>query len=131
MVPGQDDQEHDVERFNLGSQHPQLGQITIRLDDNRTDSSEYNDRALNQDQHTITTHLLVTMSPPARSAGPSGREPLVLSTKNPGKLIGQLDNFPPKGEIYQLENPISLVIPDNPGEIVATIDKFPVQVGGR
>lgn len=57
-------------------------------------------------------------------------EPLVLSTKEPGKLIGQLDNFPPKGEIYQLENPIKLVIPDNPEETIAQIDKFPVKVGG-
>ncbi|WP_116047061.1 hypothetical protein [Amycolatopsis palatopharyngis] len=57
-------------------------------------------------------------------------EPLVLSTKEPGKLIGQLDNFPPKGEIYQLQNPINLVIPDNPDEVVASIDKFPVKVGG-
>ncbi|MBA8824984.1 hypothetical protein FHX42_002331 [Saccharopolyspora lacisalsi] len=55
-------------------------------------------------------------------------EPLVLSTKNPGKLVGQLDQFPPQGAPYKLQNPIELVMP-NHDETIATLDKFPVTVG--
>lgn len=57
-------------------------------------------------------------------------EPLILTTKDPGKLIGTLTQFPPKGDLYQLQNPIDLVDLENPDTTVATIQKFPVQVGG-
>ena len=57
-------------------------------------------------------------------------EPLVLTTKDPGRLLGSLTQFPPKGDLYQLQNPIDLVLPDNPDRTIATIDRFPVKVGG-
>lgn len=57
-------------------------------------------------------------------------EPLVLTTKNPAQLIGTLTQFPPKGDLYQLQNPVDLVLPDDPDVTIATIQKFPVQVGG-
>ncbi|UNS99553.1 hypothetical protein MMF93_26210 [Streptomyces tubbatahanensis] len=57
-------------------------------------------------------------------------EPLVLTTKNPGKLVGQMDAFPPDGAMYKLQNPIDLVLPDDPDTTIATIQKFPVKVGG-
>lgn len=57
-------------------------------------------------------------------------EPLVLTTKDPAKLIGSLSQFPPKGDLYQLQNPVDLVLPDNPDTTIATIEKFPVNVGG-
>ncbi|KAI8867850.1 hypothetical protein GQ42DRAFT_50108 [Ramicandelaber brevisporus] len=58
------------------------------------------------------------------------REPLVLTTKDPAILVGKLTQFPPMGDIYQLQNPIDLVLPDNPDTTIATIEKFPVKVGG-
>ncbi|TVT07978.1 hypothetical protein FNH07_14165 [Amycolatopsis bartoniae] len=57
-------------------------------------------------------------------------EPLVLTTKDPGKLVGQLTQFPPRGDLYKLQNPIDLVLPDNPDETIASIEKFPVKVAG-
>ena len=57
-------------------------------------------------------------------------EPLVLTTKDPGMLVGQLTQFPPRGDLYQLQNPIDLVLPDDPDTTIATIQKFPVKVGG-
>ncbi|MFE9454400.1 hypothetical protein [Streptomyces sp. NPDC006739] len=60
----------------------------------------------------------------------AAREPLVLTTKNPAQLIGQLTQFPPKGDLYQLQNPVDLVLPDDPDTTIATIQKFPVKVGG-
>ncbi|KAI8874368.1 hypothetical protein GQ42DRAFT_159843 [Ramicandelaber brevisporus] len=58
------------------------------------------------------------------------REPLVLTTKNPAKLVGQLTQFPPRGDLYQLQSPVELVLPDEPETTIATIEKFPVKMGG-
>ena len=57
-------------------------------------------------------------------------EPLILTTKDPAKLIGSLTQFPPKGDLYQLQNPVDLIDLENPDTVVATIQKFPVKVGG-
>jgi hypothetical protein len=57
-------------------------------------------------------------------------EPLVLTTKDPAKLIGTLTQFPPKGDLYKLQNPVDLTLPDGRGDVIATIERFPVKVGG-
>jgi hypothetical protein len=69
---------------------------------------------------------------PCVSAGARGADtaPLVLTTKNPAQLIGKLTQFPPKGDLYQLQNPVDLINMENPDTVVATIQKFPVKVGG-
>ncbi|KUM84455.1 hypothetical protein AQI88_41805 [Streptomyces cellostaticus] len=60
----------------------------------------------------------------------SGGEPLILTTKAPAKLIGKLTQYPPKGDLYQLQEPVDLVLPDDPDTVIATIQKFPAKVGG-
>jgi len=57
-------------------------------------------------------------------------EPLILTTKDPAQLIGSLTQFPPKGDLYQLQNPVDLIDLENPDTVVATIKQFPVKVGG-
>ncbi|MGA6168253.1 hypothetical protein [Amycolatopsis magusensis] len=57
-------------------------------------------------------------------------QPLVLTTKEPAVLVGQLTQFPPRGDFYQLQNPVDLVRRDAPDTTLATIQTFPVQVGG-
>jgi hypothetical protein len=57
-------------------------------------------------------------------------EPLILTTKDPAKLIGSLTQFPPRGDLYQLQNPVDLIDLENPDTVVATIKQFPVKVGG-
>lgn len=59
-----------------------------------------------------------------------GSEPLVLTTKDPVVLIGQLTQFPPRGDLYQLQKPVELVDPEDPAKVLAVIEKFPVEVGG-
>ncbi|MCC3764516.1 hypothetical protein K3N28_15745 [Glycomyces sp. TRM65418] len=113
-----------------------LGEITLEQGDfETTPDSLVKMLSQSPPQWEQTMFLDFTMTierPPEQLIALAGRteEPLVLSTKEPGKLIGQLDNFPPKGEIYQLENPIKLVIPDDPENTIAQIDKFPVKVSG-
>ncbi|MFF2518761.1 hypothetical protein [Streptomyces sp. NPDC058086] len=60
----------------------------------------------------------------------NGAEPLVLRTKAPAKLIGTPTQFPPKGDLYQLQNPVDLIDLENPDTVVATIQKLPVKIGG-
>lgn len=57
-------------------------------------------------------------------------EPLVLTTKDPAQLVGQLTQFPPRGDLYRLQNPVDLILPDEPDSTIATIQRFPVRVGG-
>jgi hypothetical protein len=59
-----------------------------------------------------------------------GGEPLVLTPKDPAQLIGKLTQYPPRGDLYQLQNPVDLVFPDDPDTVIATIQKFPAQIGG-
>ncbi|MER5617606.1 hypothetical protein [Streptomyces sp. NPDC002215] len=62
-----------------------------------------------------------------------GSEPLVLTTKDPVVLIGQLTQFPPRGDLYQLQKPVEPVEPvdpEDPAKALAVIEKFPVEVGG-
>lgn len=54
----------------------------------------------------------------------------VLTTKDPARLVARLTQYPPRGDLYQLQNPVDLVDPENPGVTVATLQKLPVKVGG-
>ncbi|WP_406055674.1 hypothetical protein OG462_07450 [Streptomyces sp. NBC_01077] len=59
-----------------------------------------------------------------------GGEPLILTTKEPMVLIGQLTQYPPRGDLYKLEKPVELVDLDDPTKVLAVIENFPVKVGG-
>jgi hypothetical protein len=122
------------------AQDDTLGEITIEQADTEvtpdsllTMVSQYPPR---WEQTMFLDFTLTIERPPeetmrrALGVQPRQSEPLVLTTKNPGKLVGQLSEFPPRGELYRLQNPIDLVLPDNPDETIASIDKFPVKVGG-
>jgi hypothetical protein len=61
---------------------------------------------------------------------PENGGPLVLQTKDSAQLIGTLTQYPPKGDLYQLQNPVDLVDPDNPDTVIATLQKLPLKVGG-
>lgn len=59
-----------------------------------------------------------------------GDNPLVLTTKDPAKLIGKLTQYPPRGDMYQLQNPVDLIDLEDPDTVVATLQKLPVKIGG-
>ncbi|CAL9331438.1 hypothetical protein SUDANB95_00077 [Actinosynnema sp. ALI-1.44] len=77
-------------------------------------------------ENTMVFGLTVTIK---AADGRSNPYPLVLRTKDPVELRSpELAEFPPRGDLYRLRNPIELVNPDG-DQVVATIDKFPVTVG--
>ncbi|WP_205215191.1 hypothetical protein [Amycolatopsis albispora] len=76
-------------------------------------------------EQTTVLNFTMTVDTGART-----HEPLVLTTKEPAQLIGRLTQFPPRGDLYRLQNPVDLVLPDNPDTTIATIERFPVKIGG-
>ncbi|MFB6878532.1 hypothetical protein [Streptomyces sp. NPDC056323] len=60
----------------------------------------------------------------------NGDGPLILTTKEPMVLIGQLPQFPPRDDLCQLEKPVELVDPEDSAKVLAVIEKLPVKVGG-
>jgi hypothetical protein len=74
-------------------------------------------------EHTQVLSFAMTIDQP-------DTEPLVLETKNPAILIATLTQYPPKGDLYRLQNPVDLAAPDDPDTTVVTIETFPVKMGG-
>ncbi|GAB3477467.1 twin-arginine translocation signal domain-containing protein [Amycolatopsis cihanbeyliensis] len=56
-----------------------------------------------------------------------GSERLVLTTEDPARLFARLTQFPPQRDLYELENPVDLVLPDT---TIVTLRRFPVKVSG-
>ncbi|MFD3590035.1 hypothetical protein [Streptomyces sp. NPDC058683] len=59
-----------------------------------------------------------------------GSEPLILTTKNQFTLIGQLTQYPPRGDLFQLQQPVDFVGMEDPDTVVATIQMSRDPVGG-
>ncbi|GAA4665626.1 MULTISPECIES: hypothetical protein [Amycolatopsis] len=118
-----------VTDFRLTGQDRQgLGEIELRHDDSaKTPDSLL--RSISQFPPTWEQTLFLAFTLRIENPPEKLDEPLVLTTKNPGKLLGRLNNFPPNGDAYKLENPVDLVLQDS-GETIASIQKFPVKVGG-
>ncbi|MER7496460.1 hypothetical protein ABT033_28185 [Streptomyces pharetrae] len=38
--------------------------------------------------------------------------------------------FPPRGDLYELEKPVELVSPDDPAKVMAVIEEYPAKTGG-
>ncbi|MBF9069200.1 hypothetical protein [Streptacidiphilus fuscans] len=59
-----------------------------------------------------------------------GEEPLVLTPKGEAVLVGKVSQYPPKGDLFQLQAPVEFVDPEKPDDIAAVLQKFPAKVGG-
>ncbi|MGW7614066.1 hypothetical protein ACWGKW_43975 [Streptomyces sp. NPDC054766] len=81
-------------------------------------------------QSLLKYECSLVMSPFTMVIEEPGSERLVLSTKNKFTLTAQLTQYPPKGDQFQLQEPVGLVDPDKPDTIVATILKFQAKVSG-
>ncbi len=75
-------------------------------------------------RQTMFLDFTVTVEKP-----PAGDGPLVLSNTKTASLVNNnLTNFPPQGDVYQLQEPVALVRPDAPDQVVARLLEFPVTV---
>lgn len=53
-----------------------------------------------------------------------------LTTRDPMKFTGTPTEFPPRGDLYKLQDSVDLISPDDPDTVVAIIRDFPVKIGG-
>jgi hypothetical protein len=119
--------------FRTSAEFPALdggaegGTITIEQSDVDVDSASL--LRLTQ-QFPPKYECSLVLSPCTMVIEQPGSEPLVLITKNRFTLIGQLTQYPPRGDLFQLQTPVEFVDRENPDTVVATIEKFPVKVGG-
>ena len=74
-------------------------------------------------EHTNVLSVLLIIEQP-------DGESLVLGSKDDMKLIGSTTQYPPKGDLYQLANPVEFMDPENPGTAVAVLQKLPAKCGG-
>jgi hypothetical protein len=121
-LPGGDRQDQQDGQARQGG-----GTITIEQNDVDVDAKSLLRLTQNfppRYEQTMVLSFTMTIDQPDRA------EPLILTTKDPAVLIGNLTQFPPRGDLYQLQNPVDLVLPDDPDTTIATIQKFPVKVGG-
>jgi hypothetical protein len=125
--------ELETDAEDLTGSSPQLGAVTVA----ETAPADGDITEQSADQPFPATAALglqlkitLEMNPCTSPTGRRAYEPLILTTKDPAQLIGTLTQFPPKGDLYQLQNPVDLFGLDNPDTVVATIQKFPVRVGG-
>jgi hypothetical protein len=107
------------------AESPDLGTITIsQADDDVTPLSllEIIDNGVFR--NTMFLDWTVTVEKP-----PSGGPLLVLSnTKTATLLNNNLRNFPPKGDVFQLQQPVDLAPVGDPGQVVAQLQQFPLTV---
>ncbi|MEU7429015.1 hypothetical protein [Streptomyces sp. NPDC040750] len=101
------------------------GDITIKQSD--VDVAEVGLLTLTQESPPRYECALM-MSPLTMIVNQPGSELLVLSTKDTFRLHGRLTKYPPRGDLFQLQDPVDFVDPDSPDTVVATIQKFPVKV---
>jgi hypothetical protein len=75
-------------------------------------------------RQTMFLDFTVTVEKP-----PVGEAPLVLSTTKTATLVNnRLTNFPPQGDVYQLQEPVDLAPPGFPDRVIAQLQQFPVTV---
>jgi hypothetical protein len=91
-------------------------------------------------RNTVVLDFTLTADRLPSSASPVGNKiqqalpagPLTLTTKKPAVLTsGNLAQFPPKGELYQLQEPVELALPASPSAVTATIQKFPAKLTAK
>jgi hypothetical protein len=75
-------------------------------------------------RQTMFLDFTVTIEKP-----PGGGSPLVLSnTKTAALINNNLPQFPPQGNVYQLQAPVDLAPIGAPDQVVAQLRQFPVTV---
>lgn len=111
--------------FEVSAQSDVLGTVTISQSDIDVTPLSLlemiSDRVFRQ---TLFLDFTVTVERP-----PDGNGPLVLSnTKTATVRNNNLTNFPPQGDVYQLQEPVDLAPVGLPDQVVAQLMQFPVTV---
>lgn len=109
--------------LEVTADHPDLGKITLKSE--AKGSASFNS-VLSPFPAKLDLSADATMTVEKAPGNGKAAQPLELKTKDPASLAGNLDQFPPKGNILDLQNPVDLV--DQDDKTVATVNKFPLTV---
>lgn len=111
----------------VSADSPVLGKVTISQADIDTTPLSLLEVISNMPptfRQTMYLDFSVTVEKP-----PGGGPPLVLSNTKTATLINNnLRQFPPMGDVYQLQQPIDLAPVGAPNQVIATLQQFPVTV---
>jgi hypothetical protein len=128
LVPDSNDaQSAHVKVLSLREEgEPQYSRFTLELaegDDAPESTLKCTQANPSRMKLTYVLNLVIT----AQSS--DGAEVGQIRTKTPAVQSVELNEWPPNGEIFQLQRPMEFVFPD--GEFAATIEKYPTQERGR
>ncbi|MFG3224125.1 hypothetical protein ACGF07_04980 [Kitasatospora sp. NPDC048194] len=112
--------------FRVSAELPDGGTITFEQNDVDADAQS----TLRLTQRFPPRYEERDVIPFAVTIDQPGQEPVTLMSKEPMVLIGQLTQYPARGDLYRLEKPVDLVSPENPDNVVAVLEKFPAKRGG-
>lgn len=113
--------------FVMGANHPDLGTITVEGSDAATTPASLLEQVSTvppQYKNTMFLNFTLTIEQPPSPAGVTNAlrpESLTLSTKSAAEFVATLDQFPPDGASYKLQNPVDLVVPGHPDQPVGSI----------
>ncbi|WP_437931790.1 hypothetical protein WMF37_21885 [Sorangium sp. So ce291] len=106
---------------------PMFGKVTIRradIDVTPLSLLEITGQQPPKYRNTMFLDFTVTIERP-----PGGAPPLVLSNTKTARLLNDnLDQYPPQGHVYQLQEPVDLAPVGAPSQVVAQLLQFPVTV---
>lgn len=112
--------------FRVTAELPGGGTLTLEQTDVDVDASS-SLRLVQPFPPRYEHHIVV---PVTLTIDRSDADPIVLTSTNPLHLIGQITQFPPRGEVYQLQQPVQFVSPDDPDTTAAILEKMPTKIGG-
>jgi hypothetical protein len=131
-----------VVSFDMQADTAELGKVQLTKSDVETAPAGLVEMA--RDYPTTLRNTLVvdftltadrmpsTPSPGSSVQQPAPAGPITLTTREPAVLLSDsLSQFPPRGDTYQLEKPVELVLSGNPAAVSATIQQFPVNVSAQ
>ncbi len=114
--------------FEVSATDADLGLVTISQRDGAAAPGEV---VLIRDaprayRHTVRVNVGLSIETP-----PGGGEPLLLhSIQALTYLHPSVRFYPPRGDTYQIAEPLEFALPDNPGRVLATLERYSVAVGG-
>lgn len=112
--------------FRITAEVESNGQITIEQNDIDVDAKS----TLRVIQKFPSKYEEHDVLPFAITIDLSGQDPVVLTTEEPMILNATLTQYPAKGDLYRLVNPVQLVLPEDPDKIVAQLTIFASKRGG-
>ncbi|KAF9967246.1 hypothetical protein BGZ73_000635 [Actinomortierella ambigua] len=112
--------------FRVTAEHPDGGTFTIEQNDIDIDAKSL----LRRVQRFPPSYEVVYVLPFTMTIDMPDSDLLVLESKEPAILRSTLTQYPPRGNLFILQAPVELVLPDGPVTTIATLQKFPAKMGG-